>query len=76
MDDVVNLICKLCPSRMCLYVVSEHRPLVIRCQRAALAAGVNPNEIRLSGACGDGLHCGGWGRVVMEVSTVDRSDPS
>ena len=33
-------------------------------------AGINPNEIRFkrSGCFDVGIECGGWGRIVLEVS--------
>ena len=37
-------------------------------------AGADPNEARFKrAACFDvGLECGGWGRIVMELSVKDR----
>ena len=39
-------------------------------------AGIDPNEIRFNRAnCFDvGLQCGGWGRIILELSVVDRSE--
>jgi uncharacterized repeat protein (TIGR04076 family) len=77
LDGVGNLISKLCPSRMCLYAVSALRPPVFAANELVYA-GVDPNEMRFKRCgCGDvGLQCGGWGKVVMEIKVVDRSDPS
>ncbi|MBI5251017.1 MAG: TIGR04076 family protein [Desulfomonile tiedjei] len=75
LDGAGNLISKLCPKRMCLYAVSALNPLVFSVNEL-LYAGKNPNEILFKRCgCSDvGLQCGGWGRVVMEVSVVDRVD--
>ncbi len=39
-------------------------------------AGVDPNEMAFKrGGCFDvGVHCGGWGRVIMEASVVSREE--
>ena len=41
-------------------------------------AGVDPNEMRFKRAgCFDvGVQCGGWGRVVLELSVADRKEIS
>ena len=39
-------------------------------------AGVDPNDMRFKrAACFDvGVQCGGWGRIVLELSVQDRKD--
>ncbi len=75
MDGAGNLISKLCPKKMCLYAVSALKPLVFSVNEM-FYAGVDPNAILFKRCgCSDvGLQCGGWGRVVMEISVVDRAD--
>ncbi len=75
MDGAGNLISKLCPKKMCLYAVSALKPLVFTANEM-LYAGVDPNAMLFKRCgCSDvGLQCGGWGRVVMEISVVDRVD--
>jgi len=75
LDGSGNLISKLCPSRMCIYAVSALKPAVFAMHELVFA-GVDPNEMRFNRAgCVDvGLECGGWGRVVMEVRTEDRTE--
>jgi len=74
MDGAGNLISKLCPDRMCLYAVSALKPLVFSANEL-LYAGADPNKMVFKRcACSDvGLECGGWGRVVMEISVTDRA---
>jgi uncharacterized repeat protein (TIGR04076 family) len=74
LDGVGNLISKLCPKRMCIYAVQSLAQGVFAANEL-LYAGVDPNEMRFKMAgCGDvGLQCGGWGRVVMEISVEDRA---
>ena len=75
MDGAGNLISKLCPNRMCVYAVGSLRPLVFAANEL-LYAGVDPNKMIFKRcSCFDvGLQCGGWGRVVMEISVTDRAE--
>ena len=74
MDGAGNLISKLCPSRMCVYLVNA---LAMGAFTAGelFYAGVDPNEMRFKRAgCFDvGVQCGGWGRVVVEFKIEDRT---
>jgi uncharacterized repeat protein (TIGR04076 family) len=72
-DGAGNLITTLNPSRICIYALSSMASLIFSANEL-FYAGIDPNEMRFKRAgCFDvGLQCGGWGRVVMEISMEDR----
>jgi len=72
-DGAGNLITKLNPSRICIYALSSMASLIFS-SNELFYAGVDPNEMRFkrTGCFDVGLQCGGWGRVVMEISVEDR----
>jgi uncharacterized repeat protein (TIGR04076 family) len=73
-DGSGNLLTKLSPKRICIYALSVLDKLILSAIEL-LYAGVNPNEMQFKRVnCFDvGLECGGWGRIVMELSVVDRN---
>ncbi len=72
-DAVGYLLTKLCPSKICTYALSAITPQVFAVNEL-LHAGVDPNEMKFNrAACFDeGLECGGWGRIVIEIRVEDR----
>ena len=72
-DGAGNLLTKLCPTKVCVYALNAATGLIFA-SNEVLYAGIDPNEMRFKRAgCFDvGVHCGGWGRVVLEISVVDR----
>jgi uncharacterized repeat protein (TIGR04076 family) len=72
-DGAGNLLTKLCPKKICIYALNAVAMLIFA-SNELLYAGVDPNEIRFKrGGCFDvGVHCGGWGRIVMEITVKDR----
>jgi uncharacterized repeat protein (TIGR04076 family) len=74
-DGSGNLLTKLCPKRICFGALNAMPPLISMAHEL-FYAGVDPNEMRFKRAgCVDvGLHCGGWGRVVMEIGVEDRKN--
>ncbi len=72
-DGAGNLLTKLCPKRICVYALNAITPQIFAANEL-WHAGVDPNEMRFKRAtCFDvGLECGGWGRVVMEISVEGR----
>ena len=74
LDGVGNLISDLCPKKMCLHAVSALKPLVFAANELVYA-GVDPNKMLFKRCgCGDvGLECGGWGRVILEISVQERN---
>ena len=72
-DGAGNLLTKLCPKKICIYALNAVTMLIFA-SNELLYAGVDPNEIRFKrGGCFDvGVHCGGWGRIVMEITVKDR----
>jgi uncharacterized repeat protein (TIGR04076 family) len=73
-DGSGNLLTKLSPKRICIYALSVLDKLILSAIEL-LFAGVNPNEMQFKRVnCFDvGLECGGWGRIVMELSVIDRN---
>lgn len=71
-DGAGNLLTKLCPKKICVYALNAITPQIFTAKEL-WHAGVDPNEMRFKRAsCFDvGLECGGWGRVVMEISVVN-----
>ena len=74
-DGAGNLLTKLCPKKVCVYALNAAAGLIFT-SNELIYAGVDPNEMRFKRAgCFDvGVQCGGWGRIVLEVSVKDRSE--
>ncbi len=74
-DGAGNLLTKMCPKKVCIYALNAATGLIFA-SNELLYAGVDPNEMRFKRAgCFDvGVQCGGWGRVVLELRVVDRSE--
>ncbi|HBG19336.1 MAG TPA: hypothetical protein DDY32_08695 [Desulfobulbaceae bacterium] len=72
-DAFGNLLTELCPKRVCGYSLNAALMMVFTANEM-LFAGLDPNAIRFKRAgCFDvGLECGGWGRIVLELSVVDK----
>ncbi len=68
-DALGNLLTKKCPKRICIHALHAITPQIFTVNEL-LCAGVDPNEMRFKrAACFDvGLECGGWGRIVMEIT--------
>ncbi len=76
LDAAGNLLAPRCPKKVCLYALQAAAPMVYAASEL-FYAGVDPNAMRFRrAACLDvGLGCGGWGRVVLELSVEDRGTP-
>ncbi len=74
-DGAGNLLTKLCPKKVCIYALNAATGLIFTSNELHYA-GVDPNEMRFKRAgCFDvGVQCGGWGRVVLEISVVERGE--
>lgn len=72
-DGAGNLLTTRCPRKVCIYALNAATGLIFA-SNELLYAGVDPNQMRFKRAgCFDvGVRCGGWGRVVVELSVVDR----
>jgi uncharacterized repeat protein (TIGR04076 family) len=72
-DGAGNLLTKRCPKKVCIYALSAATSMIFA-SNELFYAGVDPNEIRFKrAACFDvGVQCGGWGRIVIELSVQDR----
>jgi uncharacterized repeat protein (TIGR04076 family) len=72
-DGAGNLLTKLCPKRICIYALSAVAMLIFT-SNELLYAGVDPNQMRFkrTGCFDVGVHCGGWGHIIMEIRVEDR----
>ena len=74
-DGAGNLLSKHSPEKICVYALNAAVPLIYAANEL-FYAGINPNQMRFRrSACIDvGVQCGGWGRVVFELSVHDRNE--
>lgn len=74
-DGAGNLLTKQSPSRVCIYALEAFAKLIYAAVEMGYA-GADPNTMRFNRAgCTDvGLECGGWGRIVLEISVEDRKE--
>ncbi len=72
-DGAGNLITKRNPKKVCVYAMSAAVPMIYAANEL-FYAGADPNGMRFKRAgCMDvGVQCGGWGKVVMELSVKDK----
>jgi uncharacterized repeat protein (TIGR04076 family) len=72
-DGAGNLLTKHCPEKVCIYALNAATSMIFA-SNELFYAGVDPNEMRFRrAACFDvGVQCGGWGRIVLELSVKDR----
>ncbi|HPG38805.1 MAG TPA: hypothetical protein PLP19_13985 [bacterium] len=72
-DGSGNLLSKENPDKVCVFALNAAATLVYTaCE--LFYAGVDPNTMKFKRInCFDvGLPCGGWGKIVMEISMVDK----
>ncbi len=74
-DGAVNLLTKRCPRKICIYALNAATSMIFA-SNELFYAGVDPNDMRFKrAACFDvGVQCGGWGRIVLELSVQDRKE--
>ena len=74
MDVDGNFISKLCPKRMCVYLISQLTiPVALINER--LSEGLDPNQFHFMHyvRCSDvGVDCSGYGEVMLRVQVVSR----
>ncbi len=72
-DSAGNLLTAMSPKRICIYALNAIVPQVFTATEF-LYAGADPNEIKFkrSGCFDVGVACGGWGRIVLEISVEER----
>jgi hypothetical protein len=73
LDGTGNLISRLCPKKMCIYLLAPMETAVFGLQEL-FYAGADPNNIQFRRfGCRDvGVKCGGWGRVILDIRMEDR----
>jgi uncharacterized repeat protein (TIGR04076 family) len=69
-----NFVTKLCPGRMCVYLVAQMQiPVALINER--LSEGLDPNQFHFMKyvRCPDaGVECAGYGEVMLQVSVIPR----
>lgn len=72
-DGAGNLLTKRCPKKVCIYALSAAASMIFT-SNELFYAGVDPNDMRFkrTGCFDVGVQCGGWGRIVFELSVQDR----
>jgi uncharacterized repeat protein (TIGR04076 family) len=68
-DGTGNLLTKHNPEKICIFALNAASGLIFAASEL-FYAGVNPNQMkfRRSGCFDVGVQCGGWGKVVVELS--------
>ena len=69
-----NFVTKLCPPRMCVYLMAQ-MPVPVALINERLSEGLDPNQFHFMShvRCPDaGVECGGYGEVMVQVSVVPR----
>jgi uncharacterized repeat protein (TIGR04076 family) len=72
-DGAGNLLTKHNPDKICIFALNAATSLVFAaCE--LYYAGVDPNEMKFkrSGCFDVGIQCGGWGKIVLEISMADK----
>ena len=74
LDGAGNLLTAKCPKKVCVLALNAATAMIFAASEL-FYAGIDPNEMRFKRAgCLDvGLHCGGWGHIVMELKVIDRN---
>ncbi len=74
-DGAGNLLTDRGPKKICIYALNAAASMIFASNELFYAV-VDPNDMRFKrAACFDvGVQCGGWGRIVLELSVQDRKD--
>ena len=74
-DGAGNLLTRQGPSRICVHALAALSGAIYAANEVFYAGG-DPNRMKFNRvACFDvGVACGGWGRVVLELSLTDRQE--
>ena len=70
-----NFITKLCPKRMCVYLISQ-LPIPVALINERLSEGLEPNDFHFMRyvKCPDaGIECYGYGEVLLAVKVIPRA---
>jgi uncharacterized repeat protein (TIGR04076 family) len=73
-DGAGNLLTKHNPEKICIFALNAATGLIFAASEL-FYAGVNPNDMkfRRSGCFDVGVRCGGWGKVVVEISMAEKA---
>jgi len=74
-DGAGNLLTRHNPEKICIFALNAATGLIFAASEL-FYAGVNPNEMkfRRSGCFDVGVQCGVWGKVVVELTMIERSN--
>jgi uncharacterized repeat protein (TIGR04076 family) len=68
-DAFGNLETRRCPDQVCLFLIGNAQPLIYTGMELLLAgADTNQMGFNRTGCVDVGLECGGWGKVVVELT--------
>lgn len=72
-DGAGNLLTRHNPEKVCVFALNAATGLIFAASEL-FYAGVDPNQMifRRSGCFDVGIQCGGWGKVVLEISMTER----
>ncbi len=72
-DGSGNLLTKQSPEKICVFALNAATGLIFAASEL-FYAGVDPNQMkfRRSGCFDVGIQCGGWGKVIVELSMADK----
>ncbi len=75
-DAAGNILTQQCPAKICAFSLNAASNMLYAASEL-LYAGADPNKMRFRrSSCFDvGIECGGWGRIVLELSVVERRQP-
>lgn len=75
-DGAGNLLTRENPERVCVFALHAATGLIFAASEL-FYAGVDPNQMRFrrSGCFDVGVACGGWGKVVVELSFAEQVRP-
>ena len=76
-DGAGNLLTRHNPEKICVFVLNAATGLIFAASEL-FYAGVDPNtmKFRRSGCFDVGVQCGGWGKVIVELSMIDQDSSS
>lgn len=74
-DYAGNILTELCPKKICGYALNNALMMIFSANEM-IYEGIDPNKMRFKrSSCFDvGIECGGWGRIVLELSIEDKTN--
>lgn len=72
-DFAGNILTEKCPSKICSYSLNSALMMIFSANEM-IYAGIDPEQMKFKrSSCFDvGIECGGWGRIVLELSVEEK----